>query len=404
MYSLYYRLAWKLSFIGLGLISFVYAKSSTHISLMNDIKERNVLVTYYSAKCPFSQQFLKLWKGIDVHSLPTVGSGFASHLIDCEAETELCAKHKIKYYPSIRFHQHGSHQPQVFRGRRTAGTLLSFLGKAMLGSTVPAVEAEALGDTAASPPLMLDGVMELTDANFDSFTAGGPVFVKFFTDWCPHCKLLKPLFPQLAPLAKRLGVALGQVNCESQPDTCSKQAVPHYPYMALFGHGRRLGVHEADNTIENWQQFLQLKLQELVADRAAAVSEGVLENWYSIVKPVSLTWSSFDKTARATEFLFVKFFAPWCSHCQRLAPVWERLAQDLAQEFPDRQQLVLGRVDCTEEAGLCNQQGVRAYPSLLLYQQGHLVDSFRGLRDLAALSDFLRTAIGLRSKEQRSEL
>jgi len=56
---------------------------------------------------------------------------------------------------------------------------------------------------------------------------------------------------------------------------------------------------------------------------------------------------------------FVKFFAPWCGHCKRLAPVWTELAEKVRSQTGVR---VL-KVDCTlpESRDLCNEQEVHRY-------------------------------------------
>jgi len=60
---------------------------------------------------------------------------------------------------------------------------------------------------------------------------------------------------------------------------------------------------------------------------------------------------------------FIDFFAPWCGHCQRLAPIWDNF-HELHQK-----DLNIGKVDCTTESGgrLCKLFKVPGYPTLLYF-------------------------------------
>ncbi|XP_038981869.1 protein disulfide isomerase-like 5-4 isoform X4 [Phoenix dactylifera] len=78
---------------------------------------------------------------------------------------------------------------------------------------------------------------------------------------------------------------------------------------------------------------------------------------------VSLTADNFEKFARQYPILVVNFYAPWCYWSNRLKPSWERTAKIMRQRYDPEMdgRILLGKVDCTEEGGLC-----RRLPILLL--------------------------------------
>lgn len=85
---------------------------------------------------------------------------------------------------------------------------------------------------------------------------------------------------------------------------------------------------------------------------------------------------------------FVKFYAPWCGHCKHLAPVWDQLYHEHAD------QLNVAKVDCTAENSkeICENFEVRGYPTLLYFpsEEEHSGKYFKynGMRSKEALEGF----------------
>ena len=82
---------------------------------------------------------------------------------------------------------------------------------------------------------------------------------------------------------------------------------------------------------------------------------------------------------------FVKFYAPWCHHCQALKPNWDNMARQM------KGKLNIGEVNCDVDKRLCKDAKVRGYPTMLFFRGGERIE-YEGLRGLGDLLDYANKA------------
>ena len=223
-----------------------------------------------------------------------------------------------------------------------------------------------------------------------------------------------------------------QVDCTVDTNLCAEQDVTGYPTLKLFNNGdlanglRYRGKREVSafdkflaENVKGEEEIIAQDVEEKATlfgdDDAPAAGPTAVE--IDIEDGLAkLTSSTFD--AHVEKGLhFVKFFAPWCGHCQRMAPAWDQLAKAFEDDeyvsigmwgfasvfvlfcqflllfvlsrvfFPNLSFFALtsGRVDCTLDRDLCSKHEVRGYPTLLLFSNGMKEEKYQGGRDFQEL-------------------
>lgn len=132
---------------------------------------------------------------------------------------------------------------------------------------------------------------------------------------------------------------------------------------------------------------------------------------------VSLDETLLEVALEENTYVFVDFFANWCSHCRDLAPTWETFAEvmyiaaehrvDTALEedpnhpghkYSDEEYdeavkvelpVLIGKVDCVDHADLCMKYNIAAYPTLKFFVDGREVGDYRGHRTVVELAHFV---------------
>ena len=107
---------------------------------------------------------------------------------------------------------------------------------------------------------------------------------------------------------------------------------------------------------------------------------------------IILTDSTFDKAVEKYEYLLVLFYAPWCGHCKKFHPEYEKAAKTLRKE-----NLFLSKVDATVEKKLAEKFEIQGFPTVKLFIKGEPIE-YTGGRKEQEVINWMRKKTGPATK------
>lgn len=241
------------------------------------------------------------------------------------------------------------------------------------------------------------------------------------------------------------------MNCLAYGDLCKRIGVLYFPTFSFYHNGEQLEQYEGKKTMKDFSEFIEQKLETIrpgsrpaqgvrlpepgasvVATNAEpedpvskdkdpkagakagekhneqiaqAASDANIAAQDSTTKPksepkasvnsrgmsVPLTAESFQKlVTTSSEPWFIEFYAPWCHHCQALAPVWAQLGKEMQNT------LNIGEVNCEVEHRLCKDARVSSFPTMYFMRGTEKVE-YKGLRGLGDLVSYAKKAVEIGS-------
>ncbi|XP_045111657.1 thioredoxin domain-containing protein 5 homolog [Portunus trituberculatus] len=330
-------------------------------------------VKFYAPWCGHCKRLSPTWDDL-ANKYNTDEAEVVVGKVDCTQHTALCSSQDVTGYPTLKLFAKGVKSGIKYRGPRDLASLEKFIAD-QLGTDVEEGEE-------ASVPEAVTGLVEHTDTTFKTSVVRGRHFIMFYAPWCGHCQRLSPAWEALAHSFEHdKSVSIGKVDCTQYQSICTQYEVKGYPTLFWIVDGKKVEKYAGDRSHDDLKKFASTMMgkEDQQADQKDQKDEPQ--------PPVVVLTSENFENAIEKGTSMVKFFAPWCGHCKRMAPAYD----ELGRKFVGHDKVKIAKVDCTQEVNrqLCSEQNVDGFPTLFLYKNGEKVSEYNGDRSLDDMVNFI---------------
>ena len=99
---------------------------------------------------------------------------------------------------------------------------------------------------------------------------------------------------------------------------------------------------------------------------------------------INITTEDFKhKILEADQPVSVDFWAPWCTYCRRIAPAFDKIAEQ------QEDKLVFAKVNVDEAPEIAEKYGIDTIPTLLLFKNGAVAGTIVAPDSKAKIETFI---------------